>query len=81
MRLPRDVSGNELAKKLEEYGYQITRQTGSHLRLTTLMNGEHHITIPVHKELRVGLLSTILDDIADHLGISRDDLTKALFGK
>ena len=52
-RLPRDVSGAQLARLLEKYGYQITRQTGSHIRLTTQMNGEHHVTLPVHKELRV----------------------------
>jgi hypothetical protein len=28
-RLPRDVSGTQLARLLEKYGYQITRQTGS----------------------------------------------------
>ena len=34
MKLPRDISGVELAKALERLGYRITRQTGSHLRLT-----------------------------------------------
>ena len=55
MRLPRDVSGDGMAKKLEKYGYRITRQTGSHLRLTTLSDGERHITNSVDKELRGGL--------------------------
>lgn len=45
MKLPRDVSGRELAKAAGILGYQITRQTGSHIRLTTTRNGEHHITI------------------------------------
>ncbi len=77
MRLPRDISGDDL----EKYGYRITRQTGSHLRLTSLINSEHHITIPVHKELRVGLLHAILSDIADHLQLSREELVEELFGK
>jgi predicted RNA binding protein YcfA (HicA-like mRNA interferase family) len=81
MRLPRDVSGSELARKLEKYGYRVTRQTGSHLRLTTFEKGEYHITIPQHRDLRVGLLGSILSDVADHLGISRDELTESLFGK
>jgi predicted RNA binding protein YcfA (HicA-like mRNA interferase family) len=81
MRLPRDISGVDLARRLENYGYRITRQTGSHLRLTTQVNGEHHLTIPVHKELRVGLLNAILGDVADHLGLSRDELAQGLFGK
>jgi predicted RNA binding protein YcfA (HicA-like mRNA interferase family) len=81
MRLPRDVSGADLAKSLKQYGYQVTRQTGSHMRLTTTINGEHHITIPQHKDLRVGLLKAILNDIADHLGLSRDEVIEQLFGK
>jgi predicted RNA binding protein YcfA (HicA-like mRNA interferase family) len=44
MRLPRDISGLELAKKLAELGYEISRQNGSHIRLSTQQNGEHHIT-------------------------------------
>jgi predicted RNA binding protein YcfA (HicA-like mRNA interferase family) len=35
MRLPRDIPGTELAKLLRSLGYEATRQTGSHLRLTT----------------------------------------------
>ena len=81
MRLPRDLSGDELAKKLERLGYRTTRQTGSHLRLTTERGGEHHITIPRYKDLRVGTLSAILTDIADHLAINRDELMEILFGK
>lgn len=80
MRLPRDIGGLDLAKKLEIYGYRITRQTGSHLRLSTHEKGEHHITIPQHKDLRVGTLQAILTDVADHLGMVRDELVRTLFG-
>jgi len=38
-RLPRDVSGAELASLLEIFGYVVTRQKGSHLRLTTQEGG------------------------------------------
>jgi len=80
MRLPRDISGVELAKRMEKYGYRITRQTGSHMRLTTQSNGEHHITIPNRKELRVGTLHAILKDVADHLGLDHEVLLIAMFG-
>jgi predicted RNA binding protein YcfA (HicA-like mRNA interferase family) len=60
MRLPRDVSGQELAQALQVLGYRVTRQTGSHLRVTTQDHGEHHLTIPRHTSLRVGTLSAIL---------------------
>ena len=79
MRLPRDLSGEELAVLLRHYGYEVTRQTGSHMRLTTTQGGEHHITIPRHKPLRVGTLSAILRDVAEHLGITRQTLVETLF--
>jgi predicted RNA binding protein YcfA (HicA-like mRNA interferase family) len=60
VRLPRDISGEDLARLLKRYGYQTTRQTGSHMRLTSTHRGdEHHITIPRHKSLRVGTLIPI----------------------
>ncbi len=80
MKLPRDISGDDLARALKVFGYQPTRQTGSHLRLTTPEKGEHHITIPRHAGLRVGTLSAILTDIARHLEIDRDELVARLFG-
>jgi predicted RNA binding protein YcfA (HicA-like mRNA interferase family) len=79
MKLPREISGSELAKLLKKYGYEITRQSGSHMRLTTTIKGEHHITIPAHKSLKIGTLSGILNDIAIHFKIEKGDLTKELF--
>jgi predicted RNA binding protein YcfA (HicA-like mRNA interferase family) len=79
MKLPREISGKELAKLLKKYGYQITRQSGSHIRLTTSLQGEHHITIPAHKYLKIGTLSSILSDIAKHFKIDKNDLIKTLF--
>lgn len=81
MKLPREVGGEELAVLLRQFGYEVTRQTGSHMRLTTLQRGEHHITIPRHKPLRVGTLSSILKDVAQHLGIEREALIRSLFEK
>lgn len=78
MRLPRDLSGPELAKLLRSLGYEITRQTGSHLRLTTQQHGEHHVTIPNHFPLKLGTLSGILTDVARHFTITREDLLKRL---
>ena len=80
MRLPRDLSGSDLAQSLRKLGYSITRQTGSHLRLTTHEHGEHHLTIPQHTPLRIGTLSTILVDLATHFEINREQLLDKLFG-
>lgn len=81
MRIPRDVGGTDLAQLLKRYGYAVTRQTGSHMRLTTQQGGEHHITIPQHKPLRIGTLNSILKDVADHLKMERDDLIHSIFGE
>jgi predicted RNA binding protein YcfA (HicA-like mRNA interferase family) len=80
MRLPRDVSGRDLARMLARVGYATTRQSGSHMRLTTTLGGEHHVTIPDHDALRVGTLAAILDDVASHMGRSREDLLAELLG-
>ena len=79
MKLPRNVSGADLAKRLGRSGYEVTRQTGSHLRLTTSERGQHHVTIPNHDPLKVGTLAGILGDVAAHFQISRDELIQRLF--
>jgi predicted RNA binding protein YcfA (HicA-like mRNA interferase family) len=80
MKLPRDLSGAELAKSLGRVGYRVTRQTGSHMRLTADLPTPHHVTIPVHDPLKVGTLAAILGDVAGHLQIDRDELLRRLFG-
>jgi len=80
VKIPRDVSGDELARRLTVLGYRATRQTGSHLRLTTERLGEHHVTIPSHDPLKLGTLNSILRDIAEHHHLDRDRLMDMLFG-
>ena len=81
MRLPRDLSGEDLAQALPVLGYTVTRQTGSHMRLTTLERGEHHVTIPKRDPLRVGTLAGILADVAEHFELTREELLAKLFGR
>ncbi len=79
-RLPRDVSGPELAKLLQVFGYAVTRQKGAHFRLTTSVGGEHHVTVPNHDALRAGTLNGILKDVAEHVKLTRDAVVEQLFG-
>lgn len=80
MRLPRDISGEDLARRLGNFGYVVTRQAGSHMRLTrTTKLEQHHVTIPRHHVLRLGTLAAILDDVAGALKITRDELLQRLF--
>lgn len=78
MRLPRDISGDELIRLLERFGYAAVRQTGSHVRLVKEYQGDHHhhLTIPRHSPLRLGTLHSILQDVAKHLGVDRDEILK-----
>jgi len=79
MRLPRDISASELIKILAKYDYVPTRQSGSHIRLTTKKIKEHHITIPNHNPIKIGTLNSILADIANHSGLSKSELMEELF--
>ena len=78
-RLPRDVSGEYLAGSLTRLGYAVTRQRGSHMRLTTTVGGQHHLSVPRQDSLHTGLLAALLADVAAHFGISRDELLDRLF--
>ncbi len=80
MKLPRDLSGEELARHLARYGCQVVRQTGSHLRLVSVSRGTaHRVTIPSHRALWVGTLNAILREIAAYLEIDRERLVAELF--
>ncbi len=80
MKLPRDLDAETLIKALQKLGYQTVRQTGSHIRLQCTQPAPHPVTIPNHSPLRVGTLSAILGDIADHHHMSREQLLQMLFG-
>ena len=64
-------SGKELVKILcNEYGFQISRQKGSHVMLSKQTSeGKVGTVVPMHKELKAGTLHGILKlagiDIAD----------------
>jgi predicted RNA binding protein YcfA (HicA-like mRNA interferase family) len=69
MKLPRDIDASDLIKALYKFGYEPTRQTGSHIRLT----------IPNHDPIKIGTLNAILTEVAQHLGIYKQELIDGLF--
>jgi predicted RNA binding protein YcfA (HicA-like mRNA interferase family) len=81
MKLPRGLNGSELVKMLEKVGYQVQHQTGSHIIVKTIQNGENTQSVPNHKPLKIGTLNSILSEVADHLGIDKKELTQMLFRK
>lgn len=79
MKIPRDISADELIKALRILGYEPTRQVGSHIRLTTMQGGNHHITIPNHRPLKTGtLLGGVLKPIAAHHKLTLPELLTQL---
>ena len=78
MKIPRDISAETLIKATKKLGYEVTRQTGSHIRLTTSENGEHHLTIPNHNPIKIGTLSAILSDIASHAKLTKEEVRERL---
>jgi predicted RNA binding protein YcfA (HicA-like mRNA interferase family) len=81
MKVPRNLSSDRLIQLLANFGYETTRQTGSHIRLTTLENGQHHVTIPAHNPLKLGTLNAILRGVAEHFGLTKDELLEKMFDR
>jgi len=80
MRVPRQWSGADLRNALAVLGYEVTRQTGSHVRMTTRVRGEHHVTVPDHKALPLGTLKAIIRDVARHFESTPDEIVARLTG-
>lgn len=78
MKLPRDISADALIKALGMLGYTVTRQKGSHMRVTTQVNGEHHEVVPKHNPIRIGTLQSIFKSIAQHHRMSVEELVRRL---
>ena len=79
MKIPRDVNGADLARALHSLGYERVRQEGSHIRLTTEVNGTHHVTVPNHKPLKTGtLVGGVLKPVAAHYGLTVEALVQRL---
>ena len=78
MKIPRNLSGADLARSLGVLGYIVTRQRSSHLRITTQENGEHHEVVPNHRPVKLGTLQSILRNVARHHGITVQELMAKL---
>ncbi|HOP64453.1 MAG TPA: type II toxin-antitoxin system HicA family toxin [Spirochaetota bacterium] len=81
MKIPRDLNYQDIIKILSPLGYSVTRQSGSHIRLTTEQNGVHHITIPAHRPVKIGTLNSIIVSIAEHFGYTKNELMEKLFSR
>ncbi len=78
MKLPRDLDARSLIKALESLGYRVVRQTGSHIRIECTTPKPHSVTIPNHAPIKIGTLSAILADVAEHHSLTREQLLTRL---
>ena len=71
----RRLSGDEVIRIFEQFGFHIQAQSGSHVKLRRITPGgtKQTITIPRHKELDTGTLRAILRQSSRY--ISLDELT------
>jgi predicted RNA binding protein YcfA (HicA-like mRNA interferase family) len=79
MKLPREVDSVQLVNALSRLGYRIVRQSGSHIRLQC-DHPLHALTVPNHNPIKIGTLSAILSDVADHHQLEKAELISRLFG-
>jgi predicted RNA binding protein YcfA (HicA-like mRNA interferase family) len=79
MKIPRSLSANDLIKALKIDKYEVERQKGSHIRLKTILKGEHFITVPNHDPIKIGTLSSILNEIANYLSKTKEEVIEELF--
>jgi predicted RNA binding protein YcfA (HicA-like mRNA interferase family) len=78
MKMPRELSAKELISVLKKLGYRQIQQTGSHARFFHSGLPDHKITIPITDKIKVGTLNAILNEVAKHLKIDKQDLIKLL---
>jgi predicted RNA binding protein YcfA (HicA-like mRNA interferase family) len=79
VKIPRDVHADDLVKALRVLGYELDRQEGSHIRISTKLNGEHHVTVPRHKPLKIGtLVKGVLKPVAAHHKLTLEALLQKL---
>ena len=79
MRIPRDLSGDELAVALcRHWGYKQVSQVGSHIVMQTNEPTPHRVAVPAHKAVRVGTLNAVLRAVAKHGGVNRQAILDSL---
>lgn len=58
MKIPRDVNGAETARALRRAGFEILRQTGSHL---IMRKDSRTVVVPQHKPIKPGTLKGMIE--------------------
>jgi predicted RNA binding protein YcfA (HicA-like mRNA interferase family) len=73
VKLPRDLSGDEVCRALKRLGFEFVRQTGSHRHYT---KGGLHPCVPMHREIKPKTLQSILKQANTSIEVLVDNLRK-----
>ena len=69
------LSGRDLVRALRRAGFVLLRQKGSHVSMEKRTNeGYWRTVVPMHREVRPGTLS----DILNQTGLTKEELAKLL---
>ena len=77
MRLPSDLTGQELVKGLKQLGFEKLRQSGSHVIVVYLETNDT-ISIPLHRPIKRGTLRSILKSVEELTGKNLFEILDAL---
>jgi predicted RNA binding protein YcfA (HicA-like mRNA interferase family) len=65
----RQLNGADVVKILESFGFLVTAQKGSHIKLTRLTTASKEVlTIPNHKSLKTGTSKAIYNQATRYIG-------------
>ena len=79
MKLPRDLSGADLARCIcRHFGYRREHPSGSHIILDTDEPVHQRLPIPDHNPMRIGTFNAIIRAVAKSRGVTQDDILAKL---
>lgn len=79
MKIPRDLSGRELADALcRHWDYREVHQSGSHIILETENPSHQRIAVPAYRYLKLGTLNAILIIVATQKGVTKEAIYRTI---
>lgn len=71
MKLPRDVTGFQAVRALQRLGYELLRQSGSHV---ILRRAGRTVVVPMHRPIKPGTLRGLIEQA----GLTVEEFTAKL---
>jgi hypothetical protein len=79
MGVPARLTASELASALSNLGYSVTHKSASHVRLTTFLRGEHHVTVPDEVVFEPETVTVVLTEVARHHRVPYEEVVQRSF--